>query len=93
MSDHLPECPASKSNALARGYVCICHALRACEQRMLDAYSVRTSSFQQGYDKGVQSAREAVAALAYEVEDHDGIPRLTATEALAAIDALREVSE
>lgn len=65
-------------------------ALRACEERIDKAWHEYDQLAREGaYLSGVQAARDAVAALAYEVEDHDGIPRLTATEALAAIDALR----
>ena len=64
--------------------------LRACEQRMLDTYSVRTSSFQQGYDKGVQAARDAVEMAWTDDPSWNGTNWNNALhEALVAIDTLR----
>lgn len=35
--EHLPECPMSTKDAICCSLACICEALRACEQRVLNA--------------------------------------------------------
>lgn len=88
MTDHLPEC--DKHALVPRaGWVCICDALRACEQRVTskvwDASGV--STYRVGYAAGIKAAREAVeVCMPYPWAD----PQF---KCLAAIDALRDVSE
>ena len=92
-SGHLPECPCANTSAHPEGCLCcevsspcICDRLRACEQRVLEDDVLAAAyhgekGYEVGYQKGLDAAREAVAAL----------PRLTGVEAaLSAIDALRE---
>ena len=37
MAEHLPECPMSTKDTICCCLPCICDALRACEQRVLNA--------------------------------------------------------
>lgn len=37
MTEHLPECPMSTKDAICCSLACICDALRACEDRVLNA--------------------------------------------------------
>ena len=69
---HLPECEAYRDEC---GGGCICHHVRACEQRVLagDEHWIKASTeanhriaYRLGYDAGLDNARQAVAA----VEDH-----------------------
>lgn len=80
MTDHLPECPIRQGEE-----PCVCPELRACEKRVRDEEDrmvpiIRRNEFQRGLD----AARDAVAALADATPDYH-----TLTDALAAIDALR----
>lgn len=94
MSDHLPECGVRKPCGVCGNItygVCICDRLRACEQRVRhEGLGVCI----QHYDAGVQAAREVVAALVpTTVAFHGPLPvvhNVRITDALAAIDALRE---
>ena len=72
------------------GALCICRELRACEQRMLDddvlaAAHHGQKGYEIGFRKGLDAAREAVAAVGVRKDtSHD-----FRVQALAAIDALR----
>ena len=91
MTEHLPECPMSTKDSICRCLPCICDALRTCEARVHEvayqagkAYGLTVN----GYTRGLDAAREAVAALlAYESPMG---PLIRTMAALAAIDALRE---
>lgn len=66
---------------------CICDRLRSCEQRVEKAERAKWSdlahdNWQDGWEEGIQAAREAVAAM-------PGIEWVHAPSALAAIDGLR----
>ena len=87
-SGHLPECRGTIPVGANYITYCICPALRACEAR------VKGEDWQDGYttghDRGVQAARDAVAALpcpitfcGLKIGDH------AQSHLLAAIDALR----
>lgn len=93
MADHLPECFTISADPVP-AVVCICPALRACEARVRE--DERSNNFTpddhadamtEAYQRGVQAARDAVAALP------KGGMGLKAhalwRDALAAIDALR----
>ena len=41
MTEHLPECPMSTKDSICRCLPCICDALRACEERIIQAESLR----------------------------------------------------
>jgi len=96
---HLPECPTLDFPPFVdedwdKG-PCICDRLRACEQRLTEdspavffGYGDEKAVIQirdMGYVAGVQSARDAVAALTSDRSDVAAGYR----RALAAIDALR----
>ena len=91
--NHLPEC----SNSMIPDFhnerwICICAALRACEQRVREEwYEVQSETWEQGYKYALDAAREAVAAIKDEhVGDEYKYERLVLRVVLAAIDALRE---
>ena len=100
MTDHLPECPisykchgyvnAEQSHAMKMDYcvackrLCICDALRACEQRVLnDLVPNLHLADTQGYNRGLRAAEAAALSVTREI-DKD--------EMRAAIDALKEKS-
>ena len=98
MSDHLAECYLSGPPSLCP----MCDALRACEQRVFqEQIKGRQHDMVMAYLRGLDAAREAVAALRSEARaylDAGGNPRHNAatrqaihnwTQALDAIDALR----
>ena len=102
MSEHLPECIEYPIPDFNNGvWLCICPALRACEQRVEREWiehcnrveqRVRDESWDHGMEVGTHSAldaaREAVAAVGVRKDtSHD-----MRVQALAAIDALRGVS-
>ena len=81
MSGHLPECWLVEQPAMILRPFCICDRLRACQARVLDS-DVDAEALRQNmaFRKGLDAAREAVAALPeYALRD----------TAVAAIDALR----
>lgn len=90
MSDHLPECPWAD-----RGYAfpCICDRLRACEQRVFqEQIKGRQHDMVMAYLRGLDAAREAVAALPISggfTTPEGRFEEVLKTDALAAIDALR----
>lgn len=72
----------------------MCQALRACEARVIDAFLasdtmkvIRSGESEHGYHAALDAARDAVDALS---PRYDGEWRIKYTDALAAIDALRE---
>ena len=91
MTEHLPECPMSTKDAICCSIACICDALRTCEARVHEAAYQAGKAYGltvNGYTRGLDAAREAVAALlAY---DSPYGPLIRTMAALAAIDALRE---
>lgn len=100
MSDHLPECPMEvhKGEDLwddpLFGFPCWCYAIRAREQRVL---AEQLAGHEMAYDAGVQAARDAVKnapwlTMCIGTEANPGVeePWVRATDALNAIDALRE---
>ncbi len=90
MSDHLPECPqifgkpdwyCCEDCDPGVWDDCICHRLRACEQRVFqEQIKGRQHDMVMAYLRGLDAAREAVESL----------NNVTYDTALAAIDALRE---
>ena len=44
MTDHIPECPMNTKGSISRCLLCICDALRDCEQRVLDAAVQRVAA-------------------------------------------------
>ena len=93
MTEHLPECPMSTKDSICRCLPCICDELRACEARVHEAAYQAGKAYGltvNGYTRGLDAAREAVAALlAYESPMG---PLIRTMAALAAIDALKEQS-
>ena len=97
MSDHLDECPEvfidcyGSSCDCEYSHFCICDALRSCEARVHEAAYQAGKAYGltvNGYTRGLDAAREAVAALlAYESPMG---PLIRTMAALAAIDALKE---
>lgn len=98
MSDHLPECPCNHADERGcflisaetdRCVDCLCPQLRACEQRVRIDWEMSNGpafDFARGYAAGVQTARDAVAAVGVRKDtSHD-----MRVQALAAIDALKE---
>ena len=87
MSGHLPECWLVEQPAMILRPFCICDRLRACQARVLDS-DVDAEALRQNmaFRKGLDAAREAVAAL-----PDTGASRVSValSDALAAIDALR----
>ena len=115
MTDHLPECynsdPCPTCLPSPCRCLCICPALRACEQRVLAEREADGPWFrsvvhdccvdkQTAYAAGLDAAREAVAALEPLLDVEKGMGGYDCcgcatvgylwTDALAAIDALRE---
>ena len=102
MSEHLPECPRIEYIVNRHGYtltagsnVCMCNALRACEQRVEETWSAIAGldQYAEGYVAGLDAAREAVAAVPPidQRVDDNGLISLVYDkgEILAAIDALK----
>ena len=95
MSEHLPECLRIEYIVNRHGYtltagsnVCICNALRACEQRvreeertLIAVEQTTLAELNAEYRKGLDAAREAVERVSTLFEPLG--------PALAAIDALR----
>ena len=102
MSDHLPECPAplcdwGYSNAECMGYedchhLCVCDALRACEQRVRqETFDADWSEMgqlaavqifrRQAYRDALDAAREAVDRLASDMANWSSAETAAATEA------------
>lgn len=97
MTDHLPECPrrvipdryAEKARAIGiYAGDCICSALRACEQRVLEderaliaVEQTTLAELNAEYRKGLDAAREAVERVSSLLQPLG--------PALAAIDVLR----
>ena len=86
MTDHLPECAdAMIPDFHNERWVCICAALRACEQRVnghrLSYENGVEVGYNKGYVAGLDAAREAVERVSTLFEPLG--------PALAAIDALR----
>ena len=105
MTNHLPECPVPELDGLwglplhpeDAEINCICDRLRACEQRMYEwsrSFGVGKTFYNAGRLDALDAAREAVNALASTtVEFHGPLPvvhNVRITDALAAIDALKE---
>lgn len=90
MSDHLPECDwlwKVHREFISRGETgdrcTVCDALRACETRVKKPCE---SYWTEAYLNALDAARDAVESLS---PRYDGEWRVTYTDALAAIDALR----
>ena len=86
MTEHLPECEAYRDEC---GGGCICHHVRACEQRVFqEQIAGRQYDMVLGYQRGLGAARRALQLLP------KGGMGLKAhqlwRDARAAIDALRE---
>jgi len=75
--EHLPECLLSRPRSVD-DCSCVCHLLRACEQRVLDAARKAVAGLRTYGDHGEVIPPDEEAAVIY------------VTDALAAIDALRE---
>ena len=102
MTDHLPEC-AERRAEWRWSEDCICPALRACEQRVLEqnarAFDVAVIKhlLQEERAAGLDAAREAVAAIRHAPDCRALCPccmgdydcNCERYEALTAIDALR----
>lgn len=88
---HLPECECYGRNH-GECALCICAALRACEQRVHAHHLARDlDDVRFGRKEGLREAREAVTALLAELEaNHDEDRHDGAWEALAAIDGFIE---
>jgi len=96
MKEHIQECPVNGMTIHMTDldhyygrYQCQCEILRACEQRVMSQFvdGIELVS----YRKGLDAAREAVRGIA-----SDDLCCMCPTDeglTLAAIDALREVSE
>ena len=50
--EHLPECPMSTKDAICCSLACICEALRACEQRVMDSAVQRVTELPDLIDAG-----------------------------------------
>lgn len=99
---HLPECVESMiPDFHNERWICICAALRACEQRVTErwedlrgwgeSYAYKTGSdngFDVGYTAGLDAAREAVARVGVRKDTSYDMRIL----ALAAIDALKKTN-
>lgn len=89
---HLPECPWAD-----RGYAfpCICDRLRSCEQRVLledDDYAyvaaqAEAEGRRRGWNEALETARERIMRLPYEIDDEILIDR---DEVIGWIDGLRQ---
>lgn len=89
MSDHLPECASAMiPDFHNERWVCICDALRACEQRVLrdavNSDAVR-GAIRIAEQRALDAAREAIRNR----EDGEYFPWVQVEIATAAIDALR----
>lgn len=85
--DHLPECnwqpDIDHGDGSFTSWICICDRLRACEARVHEAAYQAGKAYGltvNGYTRGLDAARDAVAALPY---------WFSIDSALSAIDALR----
>ena len=95
MTDHLPECyDALIPDFHNERWVCICSALRACEQRVrgekftVTHYASMAGDkhfYRVGYAAGLDAALEAVERCRTDLRGY-----LDKTDALATIDALRQ---
>lgn len=101
MSDHLPECPVPAMEA-RHGPLhpedaeanCICTELRACEERVREEwYGAQSEAWGRGFLYALDEAREVVAALRYHLSLPIDDTVIYRTDAIAAIDALREGSK
>lgn len=67
MPHHLPECESFRLSLSGTETVaCICGELRACERRLMlrnSEYHYSRECEKVGFDKGLDAARDAVAAL------------------------------
>ena len=99
LDPHYPECYAVTHRDRGDDR-CICPALRACEQRVLEGRPdpgisekqaiANHAIYRNGYAAGVQAARDAVAARAERfVNPETGEFYIVKSAALAAIDALK----
>ena len=90
MTDHLPECFGREPERF--GSSCICHRLRACEQRVLED-DVLAAAYhgEKGYAMGYAVALNAAEAAVEAIGRFDWIPPTYAkTKVVAAIRALKE---
>ena len=95
MSEHLPECDATDCGCTPEEEcgpncinLCICDRLRAAEQRVRDELPPNGADalwYLLGQRKGVQAARDAVAAV---VQGNQMFYTTAISDALAAIDGL-----
>lgn len=102
LMNHLPECHTSMiPDFHNERWICICAALRACEQRVEEAMDrawTQTVALAVAHTRTttLDAAREAVAGLRTYGDHGEVIPPdeeaavIYVTDALAAIDALRE---
>jgi len=99
-SGHLPECSYTSGIWYSLDEPCICHQLRACEQRVLAEREADGPWFrsvvhqccedkQTAYAAGLDAAREAVDSMVIETA---GNSAATVNQAVAAIDALKETN-
>ena len=88
LQGHLPECEAYRNEV---GGGCICHHVRACEERLRKGWCVSTcgnTHYTIGYEEGLDAAREAAIRA---LTDDDGFVRQSELDdVLEYIDALRE---
>jgi len=73
MTDHLPECHTSMiPDFHNERWICICAALRACEQRVLkDLVPNLHLAEMQGYNRALTAAQEAVAKIIKTIDNTD----------------------
>jgi hypothetical protein len=96
MADHLPECEPDLQLPDGSFIACICDRLRACEARVRGDWEMSNGpafEFSRGYVKGLDAARDAVAAVDPDAPGGNmdyGIN--VQRRALAAIDALRDAN-
>jgi|Laugrefa1bdmlbdn_1035148.scaffolds.fasta_scaffold39888_2 hypothetical protein len=101
MSSHLPECDCYGRNhgecALCNGecVLCICNRLRSCEQRVREenddyayvAAQAEADGRRRGWNEALETARERIMRLPYEIDDEILIDR---DEVIGWIDGLRQ---
>ncbi len=66
MTEHLPECPVERmlrSGKTVGSQTCICKALRACEQRVIDAAVQRVQAFLDPWPNTWLRRVETIAAV------------------------------
>ena len=89
MTDHLPECHTSMiPDFHNERWICICPALRACEERVREEwYEAQSEAWDQGYMYGLRKAVQIIKDQPTKRQEYWVYIRRN--ETLAAIDALR----